>query len=182
VAKTPETTLPVARTERGVSRPWSWEEPFGLMHRLTEEMERRLENFGVPRGFFPNVPKEVEEASWIPDVEFFEKDGRLVVRTDLPGLNKEDIKIEVNDETLIVQGERKREKEEKGERFARSERSYGSFYRAIRLPEGVNPETAKATFKNGVLEVTLVVPPAAQTRTRKVEIEEAPAKAATKAA
>jgi HSP20 family protein len=152
------------------------------MHKLTEEMERRLENFGMPRGFFPNVPKEVEEASWIPDVEFFEKDGRLIFRTDLPGLNKEDVKIEVNEGRLIVQGERKREKEEKGERFYRSERSYGSFYRAIALPEGVNPETAKATFKNGVLEVTLAAPPVPETRTKKVEIEEAPVKAPSKAA
>jgi HSP20 family protein len=145
-------------------------------------MERRLEDFGVPRGFFFNVPKEIGEVSWMPEAEFFEKEGRLVVRTDLPGLNKEDIKIEVTNERLVIHGERKREKEEKGERFVRSERSYGAFYRTFALPEGVNPETAKATFTNGVLEVTLAVPPVPETRTKKVEIEEKPAAVPTKAA
>jgi HSP20 family protein len=182
VAKTSETSLPVTRAERGLSRPWFWDEPFGTVNKFAREMERRLEDFGVPRGLFFNVPKEVEEASWMPEAEFFEKDGRLVVRTDLPGLNKEDIKVEVTNERLVVHGERKREKEEKGERFVRSERSYGSFYRTFALPEGVNPETAKATFKNGVLEVTLAVPPVPETHTRKVEIEERPATVPTKAA
>lgn len=182
MAKTLETTAPVARAERGVSRPWFLDEPFGGMNKFAKEMERRIENFGIPRGLFFGVPKEVEEAGWIPDVEFFEKEGRLVVRTDLPGLNKEDIHVEVTNERLTIHGERKRTKEEKGERFVRTERSYGSFYRAFALPEGVNPETAKATFTNGVLEVTLAVPPVPETRTKKVEIEETPAAASTKAA
>ena len=182
MGKTPETTLPVTRAERGVSLPWFWDEPFGRVNRLAKEMERRFANFGMPRGFFFNVPKEVEEVGWIPEAEFFEKDGRLVVRTDLPGLNKEDVKVEVTTERLIVHGERRHEKEEKNERFVRSERSYGSFYRTFALPEGVNPETAKATFKNGVLEVTLAVPPFAETRTRNVEINDDPAIAPIKAA
>lgn len=182
MAKTLETRLPVTREERDVSRPLFWDEPFGVMNRFAREMEHRLENFGIPRGFFFNVPKEVETASWLPEAEFFEKDGRLVVRTDLPGLNKEDIKIEVTNERLVIHGERKREKEEKGERFVRSERSYGSFYRTFALPEGMNPETAKATFKNGVLEVTLAAPPVPETRTKKVVIDESPAAVPTKAA
>jgi HSP20 family protein len=182
MAKAPETTLPVTRSERGVSYPWFWDEPFGLMNRLAREMERRFENLVGPRVFFRNLPKEVEETAWIPEAEYFEKDGRLVMRTDLPGLDKEDVKVEITDEKLIVHGERKREKEEKGEYFVRSERSYGSFYREFMLPEGVHPETAKATFNNGVLEVTLAAPLVPEARTRKVEIEETPAKAPSKAA
>jgi HSP20 family protein len=145
-------------------------------------MERSLEHFAMPRRFFLHAPQEVDEASWIPDAEFFEKDGRLVVRTDLPGLNKEEIKVEVNNERLIVHGERKREAEEKLGRFTRTERAYGRFYRVFALPEGVNAETAKATFKNGVLEVTLASPTVVESRTKKVEIEEGPAKVPVKAA
>lgn len=182
MTKTPETTLPVTRAERGVSHPWFAEEPFELMNKLVREMERRFETFGWPRGFFHTFPKEVEEVAWIPEAEFFEKDGRLVVRTDLPGLSKEDINIEIANGRLIVHGERKREKEEKSEYFVRSERTYGGFYRTFALPEGVNPETAKATFNNGVLEVTLAAPAVPEVRTRKVEIEEHPAKVAPKAA
>jgi len=182
MTKTREAPVPVTRAERTLSRPVALGWPFGLAHKLTEEMDRMFENFGVRRGFFPTFPPGLEEARWIPHVEVVEKNGQLIVRTDLPGLSKEEVTVEINDEMLIIQGERKREEEEKDERFYRSERSYGNFYRAIPLPEGVNPETAKATFKDGVLEVTLPAPPAPEKRTRKVEIEGAPAKTTTKAA
>jgi HSP20 family protein len=152
------------------------------MNKFVREIERKFEPFGWPRGFSHTFPKEVEEVAWIPEAEYYEKDGRLVVRTDLPGLSKEDVKVEIANERLIIYGERKREREEKGEYFVRSERAYGSFYRTFALPEGVNPETVKATFNNGVLEVTLAAPVVPEVRTKKVEIEEKPAKAATKAA
>ena len=80
------------------------------------------------------------------------------MRVDLPGMAREDIKVEVTDETLTIEGERRHteEKEEKG--YYRSERSYGRFARTIALPEGADATTAKAEFKNGVLEVALDLP------------------------
>jgi HSP20 family molecular chaperone IbpA/Arc/MetJ-type ribon-helix-helix transcriptional regulator len=86
-----------------------------------------------------------------PAVEVRERDGNLVVSAELPGLNKDDVKVEVTGDGLVIQGERKREQEEERGGVHRSERSYGSFYRSIPLPEGANIEQAKAQFNNGVL-------------------------------
>jgi HSP20 family protein len=108
-------------------------------------------------------------------------DGQLMVRADLPGLTKDDVKVEMTNDMLTISGERKKEIEEKREGFYRSERSYGSFYRQIPLPEGVQTEKANAIFRNGVLEITM---PAAKLKTpvRKLEIKEAPLAKAAKAA
>jgi len=105
------------------------------------------------------------------------------VRADLPGLTKDDVKVELTDEALTISGERKAEKEEKREGFFRSERSYGIFYRQIPLPQGVDADKATATFTNGVLEVTIQVPKS-EARGRKLEITEGQetAKAKTAAA
>jgi HSP20 family protein len=135
------------------------ESPFQAMRRMAEDMDRIFERLGFgltwPRFRFPEfLPAEFEEA-WLPEVEVFERDNRFVVRTDLPGVKKDDVKVEVSDDMLVLCGERKHEEEERRRGFYRSERSYGSFYRSIGLPEGVNPEDAKASFENGVLEVEM---------------------------
>jgi HSP20 family protein len=117
-----------------------------------------------------------EEAPWNPQVDVFQRDNRLVTRTDLPGLKREDIKVEVTDGHLAISGERKKEEEEKGEQFYRCEREYGSFYRAVPLPEGVKLEDVKATFADGVLEVSVPLPAKTEATVRKVAVEE-PAKA-----
>jgi HSP20 family protein len=92
------------------------------------------------------------------------------VRADLPGLKKEDVNIELTDDSLAIEGERREEREEDREGYYRSERTYGSFHRVVPLPEGAIPETAKATFNNGVLEVVLQAPPREVSRKRRVEI------------
>jgi HSP20 family protein len=104
-----------------------------------------------------------------------------MVRADLPGLTKEDVKVELTENLLMISGERKEEKEEKREGFYRSERSYGSFYREVPLPEGAMTEKAAATFRNGVLEITI---PAAKLEpsTRKLEIKEPTGEKSAKAA
>ncbi len=143
--------------------------PFELMRRFTEEMDRAFsrmfEDISLPqrRGFG-------ELAAWTPAVEIFERDNNMVVRAELPGLNKDDIKVEMTDEGLVIQGERKREREEEREGWYRSERSYGHFYRLIPLPEGVNAEQAKANFENGVLEISAPIPETARRR-RSIPIE-----------
>jgi HSP20 family protein len=103
-------------------------------------------------------------------VEVQERGGKLLVRVDLPGMAREDVKVEVTAETLTIEGERKQtvEKEEKG--YYRSERSYGRFSRTIPLPEGVDANTAKAEFKNGVLEVSMILQTVTPTPARKLEI------------
>jgi HSP20 family protein len=121
----------------------------------------------------------IEPTTWSPGIDVFEKDGRLVTRIDLPGLKKEDVKVEVTDGQLAISGERKNEMEEKKENYYRCEREYGSFYRAVPLPAGVKFEDVKATFTDGVLEVSVPLPAKAQAETRTVEIQGAPpAKAA----
>ncbi|HWQ36632.1 MAG TPA: Hsp20/alpha crystallin family protein [Blastocatellia bacterium] len=139
--------------------------PFELMRRFTEEMDRAFEDWGLARG-----TRFGETALWSPAVEVFERDNNLIVRAELPGLSRDDVKVEMTDEGLIIQGERKREHEEKGEGFYRSERSYGQFYRLIPLPEGANADQTRAQFENGILEVSVPVPES-QRRRRSIPIE-----------
>jgi HSP20 family protein len=96
-------------------------------------------------------------------------------------MKKEDVKVEVTDGHLAISGERKTEAEEKKENFYRCEREYGGFYRAVPLPEGVKLEDVKATFTNGVLEVSVPLPAKPEAKARKVEIQEAPKAAKTAA-
>ena len=135
--------------------------PFSLMRRLSDEMDRA---FGTSVG----LGREI--GSWWPAVEVRERDKNLVISADLPGLTKDDVKVEVTDEGLIIRGERKREREENKGGWHRSERSYGEFYRTIPLPEGVNPEKAQAQFKDGVLEVKVPLPESPKPKSREIPI------------
>lgn len=132
--------------------------PFELMRRFTEEMDQAFEDFGLARG-------ARETGIWSPPVEVFERDNNLVVRAELPGLSENDVKIELSDDGLIIQGERKSEREERREGFYRSEISYGNFYRLIPLPEEANVDQAHAQMESGVLEV--VMPMAESRRQRR---------------
>lgn len=160
--------------------------PFQMMRRFTKDMERLFDNFqgfGFPMFLttdFPPFRTEFEKVEWVPQIEVLQKNGQFTVRADLPGLTKDDVKVELTDELLTISGERKEEKEEKGEGFYRTERRYGSFYRQIPLPEGAKTENVAATFQNGVLEITM---PAGKVETpvRKVEIKEPTIQKAAKA-
>lgn len=123
--------------------------PFSLMRRFTDEMDRMFEGFG---GSGRN-----ELRHWSPAVEVRERDGKLEVYADLPGIKENDVKVEVTDEGLVIQGERKSEHEENREGLYRSERSYGQFYRVIPLPEHANIDQARAEFRNGELRITMPV-------------------------
>jgi HSP20 family protein len=117
--------------------------------------------------------------AWSPNIDVFEKDNRLIARVDLPGTKKEEVKVEVVDGWLTISGDRKYENEEEKENVYRCEREYGTFYRALPLPEGAKVEEVKAFFENGVLEVTVPLVVRAANTPRTVAIEE-PAKAAVK--
>jgi HSP20 family protein len=106
---------------------------------------------------------------WIPAMDLVETDDHFVLKADLPGLNEGDVTIEVEDKVLTVSGERKAEHEDKREGYYRVERSFGSFRRALTLPEGVDPEAVSATFDKGVLEVR--IPKPEQRKPRRVAIQ-----------
>jgi HSP20 family protein len=165
------------KKELELTRRFPEANPFGMMRRFTQDMERMFDDFAgfrFPRFFRPEFAPfrtELEKAEWIPQIEVLHKDGTFMVRADLPGLTKDDVKIEVTNELLTISGERKTETEEKHEGFYRTERLYGTFFRQIPLPEGVKTDNATATFRHGVLEITLPMPKF-EIPVRKLEIKE----------
>lgn len=164
--------------ERTDTRSIAHATPFQMMQRFAGDMERLFEDF---EGFrFPShfggelfpVARVFGEAGWAPQIEVHHTKGQLTLRADLPGLKRDDIKVDVTDDTLTISGERKDEKEEKGEGYYRTERKYGKFFRQIPLPEGAKTDTATATFNEGVLEIALQVPER-ELLARRVEIKHA---------
>jgi HSP20 family protein len=105
---------------------------------------------------------------WVPAMDLVETDDHFVLRADLPGMKQDDVKIELEDTTLTVSGERKAEHESKGEGYYRVERAFGEFSRSLTLPQGVDPEAVSANFENGVLEVRIPKPEAR--KPRRIEI------------
>lgn len=146
--------------------------PFAMMRRLSDDMERIFEDrWGVRR--FPRLLRglELPEVRWTPSIEAFERKGEFVVRADLPGMSKDNVKVEVSDGELVIQGERTEEKEQKEKGYYASERSYGAFYRALPLPDGVKADDAKATFKDGVLEIVMPAAKLPERHGRQLEIK-----------
>lgn len=134
-----------------------------MMQRLSQEMDQLFDEFW--RGNLGRMSEPTSQGMsglmqgmWSPQIEAFRPGNELVVRADLPGMNKDDIEVEIEEGTLVLKGERRQQDEQNQQGYYRSERSYGSFVRRIPLPEGVEAEQAQATFKDGVLEVTLQIP------------------------
>jgi len=118
--------------------------------------------------FLGEVPGE-RTTLWMPSIESYTKDGKLVVKAELPGVDPKDLDVSVTERELVIKGERKSEKDTKEENYAYREIVYGSFERRFILPEGVKTDELKAKFVNGILEVTMPAP--AITKARKIEIE-----------
>src|SRR5262249_10778024 len=154
----------------GVSRlePWHAFSPLSMMRRFTDEMDRMFGGLGFP-GFERVGPFSGSEI-FSPEIDMFERDGKLVVSADMPGLNKDDVKVDVTENAVILEGERKYEHEEHEEGLYRTERSYGHFRRHIPLPEGVKTDTAAANFKNGILEITIDAPQLSKQR-RRIQVQ-----------
>jgi HSP20 family protein len=165
------------RKKTGLARAAAAGDPFALFRQMTSQLDRMFDEAAWPSvGASPLA----ETASWTPGIDVFEKDNRLVTKIDLPGMKKDDVKVEVADGQLTISGERQREAEEKKKDFYRCEREYGSFYRSVPLPDGVKLEDVKATFADGVLEVSVPLParPAATVRTIDIQEPAKPAKTA----
>jgi HSP20 family protein len=155
-------------------------DPFAYLRQMTSEFDRLFAGQAWPAFRWPGFTPRAA-ATWFPEIDVFEKGNRLITKIDLPGLKKEDVKVEVADGHLAISGERKTEAEERKDDFYRCERQYGSFYRAVPLPEGVKLEDVKATFADGVLEISIPLPAKAESKVRNVEIEEGSSAAKTAA-
>jgi HSP20 family protein len=154
----PGRTTDVPRTS--APPPTSPINAFAIMRRFAREMGHLFEEFGLESGLhLPRFLSRGREllrreagfvpAEWSPRVDVVEGKGQFVVRADLPGLNKDDVKVEINHDVITIQGERKQEKKEEREGYCSSECSYGSFHRAIPLPEGADASKAIAEFRKG---------------------------------
>ena len=167
--------------EREVSVPQQQQptsvSPFALMRAMMDDMDRMFG--GSSLGFrgladrllgnrsLVKTRMATQDALWLPAIDVSKRDDQLVVHAELPGLNATDVNVEVDGGTLTISGERH---QSTGDAY-HSERSYGSFYRAIPLPENVDPDQIKATFTNGVLEVTMPAPKAEQQARKKIEVK-----------
>lgn len=144
------------------------EEPFNLLRQMTSELDRMFDD---PWSSFRWPSLDASTAvEWAPKVDVLTKDNKLVTRVDLPGMKKEDVLVEVRDGLLMLSGERKKEVKEEKDNVYREEREYGSFCRTVALPKGVKPDDVKASFIDGVLEVTMPLPEAKSETAKKIAI------------
>lgn len=127
-------------------------EPFADLRRLENRLSRMWSRFP------PIIGDGIEE--WTVPLDIREQDGSLIVEASVPGMKAEDIEIEIEDDVLTIKGETKTEKEEKKKGYLLRERSEGSFYRTVRLPEGVDSDLAESQYADGVLTVTMPKRPA----------------------
>jgi HSP20 family protein len=141
--------------------PWR---PFEF-ERMRREMDRLWDSF------FEGKPTRMagEEREWVPSLDISETKGDLVVKAEIPGIDPKDIDISLNEGVLTIKGEKKQEKEEKEEGYHLVERSYGSFTRSIRLPREIQNEKINASYKNGVIKITL--PKTEEARKKEVKIK-----------
>jgi HSP20 family protein len=152
--------------------------PFQLFRRLSDEMESFFDR-AFSGSYVPSrddrsgssLSSWAGSASWRPRIEAFQRGDQFIVRAELPGLKREDVRVNVTDDSLIIEGERRDEFENTHGDVYHTERSYGSFYREITLPEGTLTDNADASFKDGVLEVKLQSPPTEVRRGRAVEVK-----------
>jgi HSP20 family protein len=157
-------TVAPRRGEYGPGRDLFGFNPFSMMRRFSEEMDRAFSGaFGHGRGFG-------EWGAWSPAIDVRERDGNVEISAELPGLTKDDVKVECTNEGIMIEGEKRShmEKDERG--FHRTERSYGHFCRMIPLPAGVEAEKARAEFKDGVLQVRIPLSEQARSKRRQIPI------------
>lgn len=138
-------------------------DPFRELTSLREDMEHLFDSF------FARYPREKAEGFWAPPLDIEETENEFVIKAELPGMKKEDIKISLSGDILAISGEKKKEVEEKGKTYYRMERSYGKFQRNITLPAEVEMDKAKASYKNGIL--TLNLPKSEISKPREIPIK-----------
>jgi len=156
--------------------PSSWRRDFSPLrrdenypyHSLQQEMNRIFDDFF--RGF-DLAPFGTERfGAFSPSVDVKEDDKEMLIKAELPGLDEKDVEVTLTDGALTIKGEKKEEKEDRGKHYYRMERSYGAFNRVVALPEGVDTDKANASFKNGVLNISLPKTEEARKNVRRITI------------
>ena len=150
-------------------RPFGW----GLrrwlpVRAIDEEMDEMLDRFERTFGL-PWRRALVETRGWGPLVEMVDKEDEVLLKAELPGVKREDIRVSVTGDVLSIEGERKQEAEVKEEDYYCCERSYGKFYREIALPAGINREKISSEYKDGVLAIHM--PKAEEAKPKEIEIK-----------
>ncbi|MCX7816311.1 MAG: Hsp20/alpha crystallin family protein [Syntrophales bacterium] len=158
--------LPSIFGNRGVTIRREEEHPF---YRLQRELNRLFDDFF--RGFGSVTPFEGEFGRFVPSIDVREDEKEFVVQAELPGMDENDVEVLLTDDTLTIRGEKKEEKEDRKKGYYHAERTYGAFSRTIPLPEGVDTKKAEATFKKGVLSITLPKTDEARSRVKKITIK-----------
>ena len=141
-------------------------DPFRELEDVSDRLNRLFSRPSLPR---TDGKEAMIVADWVPSVDVSETDGEYQIKAEIPDVKKEDVKVTLEDGVLTIQGERKQEKEEKGKRYHRVERSYGSFVRSFTLPDLVDEEKVKAEFKDGVLNLQL--PKSEKTKPKAIEVK-----------
>lgn len=127
--------------------------PFSLIRSMQDEINRVFAQAGSG-----NISGRGEEfGMWVPPVEVTQREGNLEISAELPGLSEKDVRVEIANDVLVIQGERKFEEEKTQSGLHKTERRYGKFYRTMALPEGADAEKARAEFKDGVLRISIPV-------------------------
>jgi HSP20 family protein len=145
--------------------------PFSLLQRFfNDDFMSLFDDFGTRRPQATPAKRAQTSNAWMPKIDVVQRDNELVVRADLPGLNPDDVTVEITDDAITISGERKQEHVEEHGSVYRFERTHGAFYREIPLPKGAIANQAKASFKDGVLEITAPAPPEEVSRGRRLEI------------
>ncbi len=146
-----------------------WFDPYEEMRRMRDWMDRMFEEVPYVGRRLPSETTGRALETVAPSVDVAEREDKLVIKADIPGVKKEDISVNVKGDMLEIGAERKEEKEEKGEGYVRRERTYGRYYRAIPLPVEVDAEKVNATFEDGVLSIE--IPKVEGKEVKKIEIK-----------
>ena len=139
-------------------------------YRELEDMSDRLNRIFSRPSAQTNENEPMMVADWVPSVDVNESDGEYQIRAEIPDVKKDDVKVTLEKSVLTIQGERKQEKEEKGRKYHRVERTYGRFVRSFALPDLVEEEKVKAEFKDGVLHLRLPKSEKAKPKTIEVKV------------
>jgi HSP20 family protein len=161
------------RREAGIARrdAFPFASPFSLLQRFfNDDLMSLFDDLGTRRTQAAPATRAQTAMAWTPKIDVVQRNNELVVRADLPGINPDDVSVEISDDAITISGERKQEHVEENGSVYRFERTHGAFYREIPLPKGAIANQAKASFKDGVLEITAPAPPEQVSRGRRLEI------------
>lgn len=132
------------------------------------ELHERFNQFLSRLGWQDPLPPE---STWLPKMDVLETDKEVTLKLDVPGMERKEVEVQVEEGDLVIQGERRHEKEEEKDNYVHFERSYGSFYRRFKLPDYVNHDGIKAHCKNGVLEVKMEKIPGKKKEVKSITVE-----------